>query len=423
MRRFFLSVLLLSAFCLPSFGQIHFIDENGEVYSGFGGGLVNLGEEIFRYRVIYGRYPKDKKELHDFCLDKNRYDAADSSGFHDQIELRHKAYSKWTKARRNKLTVSGDTCTFYIANRRWTYRCIGGLAELQKEDYREFRNWNFALSYDRNGKILWSLGAESPSLPGAVDNLKTRFSYIVTADGDDVNWPILDAPVMSPVTMTRDGAFTYDLSCLEGLQLYYQEYGKRRDSTNRIGSITIEEAIDPDYIDTLKAYMTDYLNQHEEVYTMKLWELVLFNNPPESPKESASPAPSDSVLVIVDGIVSPVRFKNNSVPPLELALQVCPFLSEGDIDTVRLINALEASSTIIPCYNPGDVLLITTHEESALHDFILNGKPVHKRKGLDLGYLLDRKHLLANIRKKWGINPNRIEKLEVEGKTIRITTK
>ena len=57
--------------------------------------------------------------------------------------------------------------------------------------------------------------------------------------------------------------------------------------------ITIEEAIDQDYIDTLKAYMTDYLHQHEEVYTMKLWELVLFNNPPESPKEPTSPAPSE----------------------------------------------------------------------------------------------------------------------------------
>ena len=416
MRRFFLSVLLLSAFCFPSFGQIRFIDENGEVYGVFGG---DPGEEIFRYRVIYGRYPKDKKELLDFILDKERYEHIDGADL-DYFNTQKKAFAKLVKKRRNKLTVSGDTCTFYIADRRWTYQCIGGLAELQKEDYWAFQFWNFALSYDRNGKVLWSLRDESPSLPKAVDNLKTRFGYIVTADWDD---PILDARVMIPVTMTRNGAFTYDLSCLEGLQLYYQEYGKRRDSTNRIGSITIEEAIDPDYIDTLKAYMTDYLNQHEEVYTMKLWELVLFNNPPESPKESASPAPSDSVLVIVDGIVSPVRFKNNSVPPLELALQVCPFLSEGDIDTVRLINALEASSTIIPCYNPGDVLLITTHEESALHDFILNGKPVHKRKGLDLGYLLDRKHLLANIRKKWGINPNRIEKLEVEGKTIRITTK
>ena len=66
MRRFFLSVLLLSAFCFPSFGQIRFIDENGEVYGVFGG---DPGEEIFRYRVIYGRYPKDKKELLDFILE------------------------------------------------------------------------------------------------------------------------------------------------------------------------------------------------------------------------------------------------------------------------------------------------------------------------------------------------------------------
>lgn len=288
MKKIFLLVLLLSAFCLPSFGQIRFIDENGEVYSA--GGIVNLGEEIFLYRVIYGRYPKDKKELHDFCLDNNRYDAADSIGFLDQIELRRKVYSKWTKARRNKLTVSGDTCTFYIANERCAYQCIGGLAELQKEDYREFRNYAFARSYDRDGKVLWSLCGESPSLPGAVDNLKTRFSYIVTANGDDVIWEILDAPVMIPLTMTRDGAFTYNLSCLEGFPLYYQEYGKRFDSTNRIGPITIEEAIDQDYIDTIKAYMTDYLSRHEEVYTMKLWEMVLFNNPPESPEESTLPA-------------------------------------------------------------------------------------------------------------------------------------
>ena len=287
MKKFFLLVLLLSAFCSPSFAQIRFIDENGEVYDGFSGGIVSLDEEIFLYRVIYGRYPKDKKELHDFCLDKNRYhDFADDIGILKQIEMKHKAYSKLTKARRNKLTVSGDTCTFYIAKWRGTYQLIGGLAELQKEDYRAFRNFACARFYDRDGEVLWSLCGESPSLPSAVDNLKTRFGYIVTTDGDDKNWPILDAPMMFPVTMTRDGTFTYDLSCLEGVQLYYQQYGKRWDSTNRIGPVTIEEAFDQDYIDTIKAYMTDYLDQHEEVYTMKLWELVLFNNPPESSNES-----------------------------------------------------------------------------------------------------------------------------------------
>lgn len=139
--------------------------------------------------------------------------------------------------------------------------------------------------------------------------------------------------------------------------------------------------------------------------------------------ESTAPAPPDSVLVVVDGIVSPVRFKNNPVPPLELAHQICPFLSERDIDTVRLIKAGETGDNIILCENPGDILLITTHEECAIHDFFLDGKPVHKRKGIALGSLLERKHLLADIKKKWGIKPDRIEMLEVKGKTIRITTK
>ena len=140
-------------------------------------------------------------------------------------------------------------------------------------------------------------------------------------------------------------------------------------------------------------------------------------------EESSALASSDSVLVVVDGIVSPVRFGNNPVPPHELALQVCPFLSEGDIDTVRLIKAGEMSSTMILCENPGDILLITTHEACAIHDYSLDGKHVHKRKGIALGSLLDRKRLLADIKKKWGIKPNRIKMLEIEGKSIRITTK
>ena len=142
-----------------------------------------------------------------------------------------------------------------------------------------------------------------------------------------------------------------------------------------------------------------------------------------SDEDSTAPAPSDSVLVIVDGIVSPVRFKNNALPPLELALQVCPFLSEGDIEEVRLIKAQEASSSIVLCYNPGDYLLITPHKECAIHDYYLDGKPVHKRKGVALGSLLDRERLLADIKQKWGIKPGRIKMLEVEGKTIRITTR
>ena len=140
-------------------------------------------------------------------------------------------------------------------------------------------------------------------------------------------------------------------------------------------------------------------------------------------EESTSTALADSVLVIVDGIVSPVRFRNDALPPIELALRLCPFLSEEDLDKVQLIKALEASSSIIPCHNPGDNLLIITHEGCAIHVFFLDGKPVHKRKGIALGSLLDRERLLKDIKKQWGIRPGRIKRLEVEGKTLRITTK
>ena len=34
-------------------------------------------------------------------------------------------------------------------------------------------------------------------------------------------------------------------------------------------------------------------------------------------EESSAPAPSDSVMVIVDGIISPVIVKNNPVPPVD----------------------------------------------------------------------------------------------------------
>ena len=94
MRRFFLSVLLLSAFCFPSFGQIRFIDENGEVYGVFGG---DPGEEIFRYRVIYGRYPKDKKELLDFILDKERYEHIDGANL-DYFNTQKKHLLSWSKS-------------------------------------------------------------------------------------------------------------------------------------------------------------------------------------------------------------------------------------------------------------------------------------------------------------------------------------
>lgn len=133
------------------------------------------------------------------------------------------------------------------------------------------------------------------------------------------------------------------------------------------------------------------------------------------------PAPPDSVMVIVDGILHDRNFKNAPVTPLELALQACPFLSGEDIDSVDLLD--RPSEKIIFCAPFKAVLIITTHKESAVHDFILDGKPVHKRRGISLSNFANREFLLKEIKKKWGIRPNRIASLEIEGKTIRITTK
>ena len=439
MRRIFPLVLLICSFCLPSVGQIRYLAEDGKTYKVYDQSQwEGLPDLIFMYRADYSRYPDDKQALLDFCLKMTRimsdnclsfgWEIVDMRTYTDE-NFRAKYHARRDSIltgllndSKNELTVSGDTCWFSIAKEKGTIQCIGGPEDLQKYDYGKFRSWIGSSFYDKEGRLLRSLGGEAPMMPREVNR---QFRYVVTTkylyegeaseDGTSA--------VFIPITMTRSGAIRYDLSGLEGIHLFYQELGTPNESTSILGTITAEEAIDPDRLTAIKVYMKDFLDQHEEVDSLQLWELVLFNNPPESPKESTSPAPSDSVLVIVDGIVSPVRFKNNALPPLALALQICPFLSERDIDEVRLINAQEASSTIIFCYNPGGVLLITTREESHIHDYILNGKPVHKRKGIALGYLLDPKHTKGIIKKKWGIKPDRIEKLEVEGKTIRITTK
>lgn len=450
MNKVLFVLCFIITFCHPSFGQIREIYDDGEIVEDYHGGIfLSLGDAMFSYRHVYGRYPDDKIVLLDYFLDlsKDEYDyyANADSTFFKLFAERDSLLTIDLNAPENVLIVSGDTCTFSYARatREHTFydlddtvgvvrklcavQCIGGPVEQQKKDYDGFRMWARSRAYDKNGKCLWSLCSESPMMPREVNR---QFRYLVTQDPFEENEHEIEIigyrrPVFVPITITRSGMIRYgnDMPRLKGIQMYYQELGKGFSSENAIDTIQLEDALDPDHLDAIKAYLKDFFDEHEEVDRMELWELILFNNPPESPIESTATAPADSVLVVVDGIVSPVRFKNNALPPLELALQVCPFLSERDIDEVHLITAGEASSTIILCYNPGDVLLITTHEESAIHDYFLNGKPVHNRKGIALGSLLDRKRLLTDIKKKWGIRPDRIKMLEVEGKTIRITTK
>lgn len=130
---------------------------------------------------------------------------------------------------------------------------------------------------------------------------------------------------------------------------------------------------------------------------------------------------SESLLVVIDGIVNPESVKNQ---PLELLLRSFPFISEEEVESLEVAYLKDEDFSGISCYGPhNDILLITTPKESDIHDFTLNGKSVHKRKGIKLGFLLDEKLLKQQIKKEWRINPNRIESLVVDGREIRITTK
>lgn len=280
MNKCILLSILISAFCLPSHGQVRVIEKDGTAYDAIGG-FGNLGEELLLYREIYGQYPKDKDTLLDFILDECRYKSIDSASYHDQLEIRKKHFTKLLNNRKNRYSTTGNSCSFYISKARTTLQCIGGVAEMQKSDSYLFRIWTFSRFYDKNGNHLWSRCSESPFMPR---DIRMQFSNIVTTapkglSEQDITHKQWTPPVLIPITMTRNGELNYDASCLNGLQLYYQEFGQPYKKENTIGPITIEEAIDPKYIEEMKAYLKDFMDKHEDIYSIKLWEFVLFNTP------------------------------------------------------------------------------------------------------------------------------------------------
>ena len=320
MRRVLYVFILIMAFCLPSNGQIREIFDNGEIVE-YNGGLIfeTLGESIYSYRFVYGRYPEDKQALLDFQLDRAKVEAKEKvllrglllDLFSGDVEFEYLDDSLHTSllAKRdrliavdlndpeNVLTVIGDTCTFtYAKATRESYyfglddpipgvklraiQCIGGPADLQKKDYRSFRQHIHTLAYDKNGKWLWQLCSDAPYSPREVS---WKYNFVVSRDpgdypdGDGVYG--LARPVLIPFTITRSGALSYDVSCLDGMQLYYRtEVNSTADS---IDTIAIEDAIDPEYLDALKTYTKVIFDEHEEVDRVKLWELVWFNNLPK----------------------------------------------------------------------------------------------------------------------------------------------
>ena len=306
MKRIISIILLMTVFCLPSFGQIREIYDDGEIVEGYHFSVFfSLGDAMFSYRLTYGRYPDDKRVLLDYFLEGSKdefdYYSADSTIIRLLAE-RDSILTVDLSAPENVLTVSGDTCTFSYARatREITFydlgdtvgvrrklsavQSIGGPVEQQKKDYDSFRMWAHSRAYDKNGKCLWSLCSESPMMPREVNR---QFRYLVTLDPFEENKSEIviignRRPVLVPITITRSGMIRYgnDMPRLKGIQMYYQELGKAFSSENALGTITLEDALDPDHLDAIKVYLKDYFDEHEEVDRMELWELILFNNPP-----------------------------------------------------------------------------------------------------------------------------------------------
>jgi hypothetical protein len=308
MKKLLFSLLLALTFCLPSAGQIREIYDDGYVDVSYNSGLyIRLADAMYAYRMNYGRYPDNKAILLDYFLDiaKEEYDfyvPQNILGFPTgnketakTLARRNKELTADLKNPENTLVVSGDTCTFTYAHttREITFygiddsmppvvrklkavQCIGGAEELQKTESEIFRTWIFSRFYDKNGKMIYR--KESPF----VRDINLPFRYVVAMESRTAGEPefpmfghILFPLVFVPVTMTRGGNFSIDTSCLDGIQLYYRERTSDPDSV--IGTITLEEAMDQDRIKAMKAYLTDFLSKHKEVYTIKLWEVLCFN--------------------------------------------------------------------------------------------------------------------------------------------------
>lgn len=137
-----------------------------------------------------------------------------------------------------------------------------------------------------------------------------------------------------------------------------------------------------------------------------------------------------AVLFFVDGYLwmSP-DFTYEKLGPTDIEavfdrfVEAVPFISKEDIDSFAFVKSEEWSEHGIYFQVPKDNIVITTKKESRIKTFVLNGKPTKRRRGIELGVLLDEVLLKQAIQKKWRIQSNSITGITIEGKTISITTK
>lgn len=137
-----------------------------------------------------------------------------------------------------------------------------------------------------------------------------------------------------------------------------------------------------------------------------------------------------AIVFVIDGCiwVSP-DFTYEKLGPLDVEavldrfVEAVPFISKEDIAFIELIKSNEWSEHGIFFQIPKNTFLITTKKESRIKTFVLNGKPTKRRRGIELGGLLDEEVLKQYIQKKWRIRSKTITRIAIEGKTISITTK
>jgi hypothetical protein len=138
-----------------------------------------------------------------------------------------------------------------------------------------------------------------------------------------------------------------------------------------------------------------------------------------------------AIVFVIDGIVwvSP-DFTYEKLGPLDVEavldcfVEAVPFISKEDIDDFTIIKFNEwADKYHIYAQVPKDTIFITTKKESQIKTFVLNGKPTKRRRGIELGVLLDEELLKQQIQKKWRIKADKITGITIEDKTVSITTR
>ncbi len=276
MKRLLLIILFAFSISVSSHAQARIVNKNGTFYKSDRDDFCSI---VFRFRVIYDRYPSDKAELLDFHKRASRFDYGDRvmNSYYARI---NEQITKIIKSDKNIYSVSGDTCSFYLSELDRTIQWAGGMKELLRtENYLARVLYVHPCCLDRKGRVLWSFFYDE-DFPTLSKSSLARFRYVATMEeikSEAPLYPIEDkTAVMLPFTMTKSGDFYYDYSYLEGVQLFYQENGKPFEGKT-LGKLSPNEAIDPDYIRVVQSYMRSILKRYPEVECVKMWEPIFFN--------------------------------------------------------------------------------------------------------------------------------------------------